>query len=114
MFYESHLISEKVIKDKHTNKYNIYIKGRYNTEIYRYDKNTLAIYFTSNQTINSIANKLNEKNIKLSLLVQGDTESIYTVKESHINDLHEILHFKIVGKNDQLKEFKVNNKILIK
>ena len=47
-------------------------------------------------------------------MAQGDTESIYTVKESHINDLHDILHFKIVGKNDQLKEFKVNNKILIK
>jgi len=32
------------------------------------------------------------------------------VKELHINDLHEILHFKIVGKNDQLKEFKLKQK----
>ena len=77
MFYESHLISEKVIKDKHTNKYNIYIKGRYNTEIYRYDKNNLAIYFTSNQTINNITDKLNEKNIKLNLIAQGDRKYLY-------------------------------------
>lgn len=102
LFYEQDLTTGKPAKDKETGKYNIYIKGKYNTEAYRYNNNTIAIYFPSNQTLN----KLNAQNIKYSILSQGDTESIILVKEKDIDKLHSILKFMIKGKNDQLKEAK--------
>ena len=111
LFYESDLISQETIIDKHTNKKNVYLKGRFKTEIHRYDKNNIAIYFPSNQTVNNIIPILESKNVKLTLVQQSDTENIYIANEKFIDILHEELKFMIKNKNEQLKQSKLKNKI---
>ena len=111
LFYEKEILSEETIIDKHTNKKNVYLKGRFKTEIHRYDKNNIAIYFPSNQTVNNIIPILESKNVKLTLVQQSDTENIYIVNEKFIDILHEELKFMIKNKNEQLKQSKLKNKI---
>jgi len=111
LFYEKEILSEETIIDKHTNKKNVYLKGRFKTEIHRYDKNNIAIYFPSNQTVNNIIPILESKNVKLTLVQQSDTENIYIANEKFIDILHEELKFMIKNKNEQLKQSKLKNKI---
>ena len=90
-----------------TNEKNQYLQGNSGTYIYRYSKDTLAIYFPSNQTIN----KLDEQNIEYTILAQGDTESILLVNEKYIDKLDLALKFKVKGRLEQLKEFKRQQKL---
>jgi len=107
IFYEKDINTDQTIIDKITNETNQYLQGNSKTIIYRYDKNTLAIYFPSNQTIG----KLDEQNIEYSILCQGDTESIVLVDEKYINELDLALKFKVKGRLEQLKDFKRQQKL---
>jgi len=65
-----------------------------------------------NQTINNITDKLNEKNIKLNLIAQGDTESILLVDENkYIDKLDLALKIKVKGRLEQLKEYKRQQRV---
>lgn len=85
------------------NKDDLYIKGRYGIEVYRYNKNKLAILFQSSQTVNNILPQLQALNIKLDLHQESDRESIYLFDEQHLSKIHQIIHFQIKGKNIQAK-----------
>ena len=110
LFYEKDILSQKTIIDKHTKKNNIYLKGKYNIEIYRYDKSKLSIFFPSTQTSNNIVPQLESKGLKLNLLCEGDSESIYICDEKSIDVLHECVKLQIKGKLEQLKENKLKLK----
>jgi len=108
IFYEKDINTNQTIIDKETNETNQYLQGNSKTIIYRYDENTLAIYFPSNQTIG----KLDEQNIKYSILCQGDTESILLVDENkYIDKLDLALKIKVKGRLEQLKEYKRQQKL---
>lgn len=89
-----------------TNKDDNYLLGKHKIQLYRWDKNTLCIYFQSNQTVNNIIPLLTEKGIQTELFIQGDVESVYKVKESDIHTLHEVIRFQTKGKNIQAKSVK--------
>ncbi len=95
-------IHNNILVNQETGETNTYLKGKSGTEVYRYNKDTLAVYFPSNQTVK----RLDEKYIKYSIFVQGDTEFIALVKEIYIDLLNDALKFMIRGKNQQLKEYK--------
>lgn len=107
IFIENKYNTNNPIIDEITNQSNQFLCGKYKTEIYRYSKDTLAIYLSSNQTIN----KINEQNIEYTYLCQGDTESIILVKEKYIEELNLALGFKIKGRLEQLKELKRQEKL---
>lgn len=88
------------------NREDTYLLGRHKIQVYRWDKNTLCIYFASNQTVNNVLPKAKEMGIKLELYLQGDLESVYKFKEADIHKLHEIVRFQIKGKNIQAKSKK--------
>lgn len=90
------------------NKDDNYLLGKYKIQVYRWDKNTLCIYFQSNQTVNNIIPKLKELGVELELYLQGDTEQIFKVHEKYIEQLHEVIRFQTKGKNIQAKS--VRNK----
>lgn len=93
------------------NREDTYLLGKYKIQVYRWNKNTLCVYFASNQTVNNILPQLQEKGVQLELYLQGDTESVYKVKESDIHKLHEVIRFQIKGKNIQAKSIKTVRKL---
>ena len=93
------------------NREDTYLLGKHKIQVYRWNKNTLCVYFTSNQTVNNILPQLQEKGVQLELYLQGDTESVYKVKESDIHRLHEVIRFQIKGKNIQAKSNKTVRKL---
>jgi len=66
--------------------------------------------FISTNSSNNVIPQLENLEVKLKLLTEGDQESIYLANESDIEKIHSIVRFMIKGKNDQLKEFKLKNK----
>lgn len=98
------LVTNKPTKNESDN----YLLGKSQSECYRYDsKGTLAIYFPKgNSTTNIILPQFDKLGIKYKLLLEADHESIYLVSEDDIHKIHSVLKFKIVGKNQQLKEYK--------
>ena len=94
------------------NKDENYLKGHYNTEIYRHDSSTLSIYFPTGSSSKSFMSKCEEENIKVWEYISSDTctEAVLRVEESDIHKVHKILRFQIKGKNEQLKELKLKQK----
>ena len=94
------------------NKDDNYLKGHYNTEIYRHDSSTLSIYFPTGSSSKSFMSKCEEENIKVWEYISSDTctEAVLRVEESDIHKVHKILRFQIKGKNEQLKELKLKQK----
>ncbi len=88
------------------NEYDTYLKGKYNTQVYRYDKNTLALYFAATNTVNKILPVLKDLGVQLKLFVQGDFESVYLFPEQDLSKVHSILKFQTKGKNIQAKSIK--------
>ena len=93
------------------NREDTYLLGKHKIQIYRWNKNTLCVYFASNNTVNNILPQLQEKGVQLELYLQGDVESVYKVKESDIHKLHEVIRFQIKGKNIQAKSIKTVRKL---
>lgn len=86
----------------------MYLLGKHKIQVYRYDEDTLCIYFQSGQTVNNIIPQLEKLNIKLDLFVRGDTEFIYFFDEKELSKVHSVVKFQIKGKNIQAKS--VRNK----
>lgn len=83
-----------------TNKNDTYLLGKYNIQVYRWNKDTLCIYFpTGNSATNIVLPQLDQIGVKYKLYIDADGESIYKVRESDIDKLHSVLHFQIKGKN---------------
>lgn len=78
---------------------DVFLKGKYKTEVYRYDNKNLALYFVAKQTLNNILPQLKELKVKLTLLVDGDYETVCLFAEKDIHKIHSILKFQIKGKN---------------
>jgi len=94
------------------NKDDNYLKGHYNTEIYRHDSSTLSIYFPTGSSSKSFISKCEEENIKVWEYISSDTctEAVIRFNENDIHKVHKILHLQIKWKNDQLKELKLRQK----
>lgn len=91
-------------KKPSSNSDDTYLKGKYNTQIYRWDKNKLCIYFPSGRSATNIILPLfKEAEIKYKLHINCDTECVYMVSESDIDKIHSILKFNTKGKNIQAK-----------
>lgn len=82
-----------------TNLNDTYLSCKYRTEIFRYDKHTLAVYFVSNQTVNNVLPKLKEMGVKLTLFAEGDFESVYHFSEGDLQKVVSILKPMTQGKN---------------
>ena len=103
-YFIYHTLNSDNTKSK--NKDDNYLKGHYNTEIYRHDSSTLSIYFPTGSSSKSFISKCEQDNIKVWEYISSDTctEAVLRVEESDIHKVHKILRFQIKGKNEQLKE----------
>jgi len=90
---------------------DLYLLGKYKIQVYRHDKNTLAIYFLNNQTVNNIIPQLKELGINIELYLEGDFESIYHFKECEIEKVNKIVKFQTKGKGIQAKSVKTKRKL---
>lgn len=88
------------------NNDDTFLKCKYNSEIYRYNEDTLALYLTSTNTANNVIPKLKEAGVKLTLHIEGDTEYIYLFPEKDIDKVAAIMKPQIKGKNIQAKSKK--------
>lgn len=86
-----------------TNDDDTYLKCKSNTEIYRYNENTLAIYFQSVIYAKNRIKDLLDLGVHLTKFMQGSNESIYLFPESQIELVAEILKPTIKGKNKSPK-----------
>lgn len=94
-----------------------FLKGRYNSEIYRQDSSTLAILLPSgSSSVNTLLPKFKELNIEVWDIISGDVceEAILAFNETDIHKVHSIMKFMIKGKNEQLKALKLKNKKSLK
>jgi len=109
-YFIYHTLNSDNTKSK--NKDDNYLKGHYNTEIYRHDSSTLSIYFPTGSSSKSFISKCEQDNIKVWEYISSDTctEAVLRVEESDIHKVHKILRFQIKGKNEQLKELKLKQK----
>lgn len=84
------------------NKNDNYIQCKKNgdnyIQIYRYNKDTLAVMFWSVGVANNRIKELNEKGVDIKLFVLGDDESIYLF---HEKDLKKVA--KVVGARKRTK-----------
>lgn len=77
-----------------------YLKGKYKTEVYRYNPDTLAIYFPKGQsTVTAILPKFDELSIDYQLYLEGDYESVYHFPEDQIHKVNQVLKFQFKGRN---------------
>ena len=109
-YFIYHTLNSDNTKSK--NKDDNYLKGHYNTEIYRHDSSTLSIYFPTGSSSKSFISKCEQDNIKVWEYISSDTctEAVLRFNESDIHKVHKILRFQIKGKNEQLKELKLRQK----
>lgn len=81
------------------NKNDSFLRCRYNIQIYRYNTDTLAMIFFSNQTANNILPQLKEQEVKLIKLNQGDMESTWLFSEKDIHKVAKVVKPQIKGKD---------------
>jgi len=83
-----------------SNEFDTYLKGKYKSEIYRYDSKRLAIYFPSGKSSSNIVlPQFDNLKISYEQFIDGESEVVYLVKETEIEKLHSILKFQIKGKD---------------
>lgn len=111
VFAEPDLTTGKASK----NEDDTYLKGKYKSQIYRYDENNLCIYFPSGKSsTNIVLPQLDDMGVKYDLYIEAETELIYIVSEKDIHKVNEVLHFSTKGKNVQAKSVKTARAILKK
>jgi hypothetical protein len=79
------------------NEDDTYIKGRYKTEVYRYNNDTLAVQFITTTSAKITIIKLTKLGIELKKFGQGDYESVYFISENDIDKVNSILKFQTKG-----------------
>jgi hypothetical protein len=79
------------------NDNDTYLRGKYKTEVYRYNSNTLAIQFNTKPSVKTVIPKLSELGVTTTLFVQGDFESVYLFPEKDLDKVNNILKFKTSG-----------------
>jgi len=82
-----------------TNQDDTYLKCKNNNQIYRYNKNTLAILFTSTKSKNKYLPDIEKLKVKIRLLSEGNFESIYLFPEKDLAKVASILKPQTKGKN---------------
>lgn len=92
VFPEADLVTGKPVDD-------LYLKCKYNVQIFRYDKNWLGVLFTSGQTVNNVLPKLKKLGVNMTKVSDGDVESIYKFPEDKIDEVASILKPQVQGKN---------------
>lgn len=81
------------------NEDDTYLKCKYNTQVYRHNKDTLAILFVANQTVRNMLPVLKKAGVHLQLHTEGDNESIYLFPEKDLKKLAKIMKPLTKGKN---------------
>lgn len=95
------------------NKEDNFLRGRYNTEIYRFDDTTIAIYLPSGtSTVNNLMPKFKEAKIEAREFINSNVceEAVLLCQEADIYKINGILRFMTKGKIEQLKEHKAQLK----
>ena len=77
---------------------DLFLKGKNNVEIFRYNKKELGILFPARNTLNKMLPILKKKKIKVKKISEGDSESIYAFKEKDLSEIAKILNIFIRGK----------------
>jgi hypothetical protein len=92
-----------------------YLKAsKFNAEIYRYNSDTLIIYFPSGKNAsNKVLPEFDKLGIKYTLFGDGTCEQDYMVSESDIDKIHKVLKFQTKGKAISPKSVKTK-RVLIK
>lgn len=88
---EYKVVKNKDSKDSIVNKDDIYIFCRKGVQIYRYDDNTLAVQFNTRQYCKNRIKDLSELGVQLTPLQIGDNERTYTLKESDLSTVAEVV-----------------------
>jgi len=70
-----------------------------NNQIFRYNKNTLSLLFTSTNSKNKYLPLLHKENIKIKVFINGDFESIYHFNEVDLPQVAKILKPQTMHKN---------------
>jgi len=70
-----------------------------NNQIFRYNKNTLSLYFISTNSKNKYLPLLQKENIKIKKFIDGDFESIYHFPEEQLSQVAIILKLQTMHKN---------------
>lgn len=81
------------------NEDDTYLKCKYNTQVYRYNKDTLAILFVANRTVKNMLPVLKKAGVHLRLHTKGDYESTYLFPEEELEKLAKIMKPITKGKN---------------
>ena len=89
-----------------------YLKGKNNTEVYRYNQNKLAIYFPATKSMQDRTKELREQGVKLELFVECENEYVYLFPEKDIDKVHKILKFHKKGKDLDPMCKKTRDKVL--
>jgi 16S rRNA U1498 N3-methylase RsmE len=79
------------------NENDTYVKGKYKTEVYRYNKNTLAVQFMTTESAKITIQKLSELGVNLTNFIQGDFESVYLFPEKDLDKVNSVLKFQKKG-----------------
>lgn len=89
-----------------------YLLGKYHIECYRYNENTLALYFPSGKNAtNIILPQFDNLGIIYKLHIDGDYESIYLVSEKDLDKIHSVVKFQTKGKNIKPTSVKTARKL---
>ena len=89
-----------------------YIRGKYKTEVYRYNASKLAILFRSGTTSKNIIRKLKILGVELKPFIIGDNESVYLFSEEYIDIVDTLLVFRRKGANISPKSIRTTRLLL--
>lgn len=92
------------------NKHDNYIKFR-TGNIYRFDKNTLALLLNTSHAKNTIIPELENKGVKFTVLNDGDFEGIYLFSEKQIDIVTSVVKPQTKGRNISPKSKKTVNRL---
>jgi len=84
---------------KAKNNDDTFLKCKYDSQIYRWDNKTLALYLTSTNTDNNVMPKLKKEGVVFTPYIEGDGEYVYFFPEEYIKKVASIMKPQIKGKN---------------
>lgn len=94
------------------NNEDTFLKCKYNSQVFRFDKNTLALLLTTGNSIKKVIPQLQELGVKLDPFVEGDGEAIYHFPEKQLDLVASIVKPMTKGKNISPKSKKTVKKLL--
>lgn len=93
-----------------SNKYDNYIKFR-TGQIFRYDKNILALLLNTSHAKSTIIPKLENLGVNFTIALDGDFEGIFHFPEEQIDIVTSIVKPMIKGRNISPKSKRTTNRL---